>query len=88
MVNPNQFETILYLQEKNEQVETGHTENPKSTSQVPQILEELDEEEWMNRTINTLDIDTEYILESVQEYAEEIWINKTNMATELAMAEN
>ena len=62
--------------------------NLKLTSQVPQILEELDEEEWMNRTINTLDIDTEYILESIQEYAEEVWINRTNMATKLAMAEN
>ena len=42
----------------------------------------------MNRTNNTLDIDTKYIPESTQEYAEEVWINKTNMATELAMAEN
>ena len=50
-------------------------------------MEEIDEE-WMNRTINTLDIGTEYILKSIQEYAEKIWINKTNMATELAMVEN
>ena len=42
----------------------------------------------MNRTINTLDIDTEYILESIQEYTKEVWIDKTDMATELAMVEN
>ena len=35
-----------------------------------------------------MDIDTKHILELIQEYAKKVWINKTNMATELAMAEN
>ena len=64
------------------------TSKSKSTSQIPQTLEEIAEGEWMNRTINTLDIDMEYLLESIQEYTKRVWINKTNMATELAMAEN
>ena len=64
------------------------TPKSKSTSQIPQILEEIDEEEWMNRMINTLDINTEHILELIQEYAKEVWINKTHMVTELAMAKN
>ena len=42
----------------------------------------------MNRTINALDAMEEHILESMKEYVEAIWINKTNLATELAMAEN
>ena len=52
------------------------------------MMEEVDKEEFMNRTINVLDTDEEYILETIQEYHQGIWINKTNMATELAMAEN
>ena len=51
-------------------------------------MEEVDEEEFMNRTINILDTDEEHVLETIQEYYRGIWINKTNMATELAMAEN
>ena len=50
-------------------------------------MEEVDEEEFMNRTINILDTDEEHVLETIQEYHQGIWINKTNMATELAMAE-
>ena len=30
----------------------------------------------------------EYILESIQKYTEEVWINKTNMATELEIVKN
>ena len=56
------------------------------------MMEEVDEEEFMNRTINrtinTLDAEDEHILETTQEYHQEVWINKTNMATELAMVEN
>ena len=90
LANSNQLETILYFQKKDGQTKIGHTETSKSksTSQIPQILEEIDEEEWVNRTINTLDINMEYILESIQEYTKGVWINKTNMATELAMVEN
>ena len=33
-------------------------------------------------------VNTEHILEWIQEYAKEVWINKTNMATELAMVEH
>ena len=55
---------------------------------MPSILEEIDEEEWMNRTINILDTTEEHILESIEEYVETMWINKTNLATKLAMAEN
>ena len=51
-------------------------------------MEEVDEEEFMNRTINALDVNDEHILETIQEYHQEVWINKKNMATELAMAEN
>ena len=51
-------------------------------------MEEVDEEEFMNRTINALDAEDEHILETIQEYHQGVWINKTNMATELAMAEN
>ena len=54
----------------------------------PTVMEEVDEEEFMNRTINILDTDEEYILKTIQEYHQGIWINKTNMATELAMADN
>ena len=52
------------------------------------MMEEIDEEKFMNRTINTLDTDDEHVLETIQEYHQGIWINKTNMATELAMVEN
>ena len=51
-------------------------------------MEEVDEEEFMNRMINALDIDDEHILKTIQEYHQGVWINKTNMATELAMVEN
>ena len=54
----------------------------------PTVMEEVDEEEFMNRTINIMDTNEEYILGTIQEYHQGIWINKTNMATELAMAEN
>ena len=54
----------------------------------PTMMEEVDKEEFMNRTINALDTDNEHILETIQEYHQGVWINKTNMATELAMAEN
>ena len=57
-------------------------------SETPSILEEVDEEEWMSRTINILDTTEEHILESMEEYIQEMWINKTNLATELAMVEN
>ena len=52
------------------------------------MMEEVDEEEFMNRTINILDTDEEHVLEMIQEYHQGLWINKTNMATELAMVEN
>ena len=58
------------------------------TSKIPSILEEIDEEEWMNRMINILDTTEEHILESMEEYIKTMWINKTNLTTELAMAEN
>ena len=47
-------------------------DNSKSikSSKTPSILEEIDEEEWMNRTINILDITEEHILESIEEYVE------------------
>ena len=65
-------------------------DNSKSikSSKTPSILEEIDEEEWMNRIINILEITEEHILESMEEYVETMWINKTNLATKLAMAEN
>ena len=62
-------------------------ETPKSNP-PPTMMEEVDEEEFMNRMINILDTNEEYVLETIQEYHQGIWINKTNMATELAMAEN
>ena len=62
-------------------------ETPKSNP-PPTMMEEIDKEEFMNRTINILDTDDEHVLETIQEYHQGIWINKTNMATELAMAEN
>ena len=55
---------------------------------LPTVMEEIDEEEFMNRTINTLDTDDKHVLETIAEYHQGVWINKTNMATELAMAEN
>ena len=58
------------------------------TSKIPSILKEIDEEEWMNRMINILDTTEEHILESMEEYIKTMWINKMNLATELAMAEN
>ena len=57
--------------------------NPPTT-----MMEEVDEEEFMNRMINALDTDNEHILETIHEYHQGVWINKTNMATKLAMAEN
>ena len=57
-------------------------------SKTPSILEEVDKEEWMNRMINILDTTEEHILESIEEYIQEMWINKTDLATELAMVEN
>ena len=51
-------------------------------------MEEIDKEEFMNRMINALDADDEHVLETIQEYHQEVWINKTHMATKLAMAEN
>ena len=79
----------FFIFKKKEETNNGQTkeEIPKSNPQ-PTIMEEVDEEEFMNRTINILDTDNEHILETIQEYHQEIWINKTNMATELAMAEN
>ena len=52
------------------------------------VMEEVDEEEFMNRTINALDTNDEHVLETIHEYHRGVWINKTNMANELAMAEN
>ena len=60
---------------------------PKSNPS-PTMMEEVDEEEFMNRTTNALDAEDKHILETIQEYHQGVWINKTNMATELAMAEN
>ena len=34
----------------------------------PTVMEEVDEEEFMNRTINALDANDEHILETIQEY--------------------
>ena len=64
--------------------------NSKSikSSETPSILEEIDEEEWMNKTINILDTTEEHILESIEQYIETMWINKTNLATKLAMMAN
>ena len=43
--------------------------NETSKSNLPlTITEEIDEEEFMNRTINALDADDEHILETIQEY--------------------
>ena len=79
----------FFIFKKKEKTDNGQTENgtPK-LNPPPTVMEEVDEEEFMNRTINALDADDEHILETIQEYQQGIWINKTNMATKLAMAEN
>jgi hypothetical protein len=66
------------------------TEYPK-----PSITDEDDEEEWMNRTINALDeqetdTDHELVISYIEEIKQwdNIWVNKTNLATELAIKEN
>ena len=79
----------FFIFRKKEKANNGQTENkiPKSDPS-PTVMEEIDEEEFMNRMINALDTDDKHVLEAIQEYHQGIWINKTNMATELAMAEN
>ena len=79
----------FFIFKKREETNNGQmtNETPK-LNLPPTMMEEVDEEEFMNRTINILDTDEEHVLETIQEYHQGIWINKTNMATELAMAEN
>ena len=85
---PKRF--LIFKQKEGKKEEEPVKDNSKfmKTSEIPSILEEIDEEEWMNRTINILDTTEEHILESMEEYIETMWINKKNLATELAMAEN
>ena len=79
----------FFIFRKKEKTNNGQMANKTSKSNLsPTVMEEVDEEEFMNRTINALDTDDEHILETIQEYHQGVWINKTNMATKLAMAEN
>ena len=79
----------FFIFRKKERTDNGQTKNETSKSNpLPTVMEEVDEEEFMNRTINTLDANNEHVLETIQEYHQGVWINKTNMATKLAAAEN
>ena len=79
----------FFIFRKKEKTNNGQTENETLKSNpLPTVMEEVDEEEFMNRTINILDADDEHVLETIQEYHQGVWINKTNMATELVAAEN
>ena len=74
----------FFIFKKKEKTNDGQTTNetPKSNP-PPTMMEEVDEEEFMNRTINALDAEDEHILETIQEYHQGVWINKTNMAENL-----
>ena len=85
---PKQFFIFKWKEEKTEEQLVKDNSKSTKSSKTPSILEEIDKEEWMNRTINVLDTTREYILESTEEYVETMWINKTNLATKLAMVEN
>ena len=85
---PKKFFIFKWKEEKMEEKLVKDNLRSIKSSKTPSILEEIDEEEWMNRTINILDITEEHILESIEEYVEAMWINKTNLVTELKMVEN
>ena len=85
---PKQFFIFKQKEEKMEEKLVKDNPKPIKSPEMSSILEGIDKEEWMNRTINALDTTQEHILESMEEYVQEIWINKTNLATELAMVEN
>ena len=78
----------FFIFKKKEETNNGQMKGASKPNPQPTVVEEVDKEEFMNRTINILDTNDEHILETIQEYHQGIWINKTNMATELAMAEN
>ena len=83
--NPKRF----FIFKKKEKTNNGQMENETSKSNLPPtVMEEVDEEEFMNKMINALNADDEHVLETIQEYHQGVWINKTHMATELAVAEN
>ena len=68
----------FFIFRKKEKTNNGQMENkiPKSDPS-PMVMEEIDEEEFMNRTIHALDTNDEHVLEAIQEYHQGIWINKT-----------
>ena len=59
----------FFIFKKKEKTDNGQTVNETSKSNLPPtIMEEVDEKEFMNRTINALDADDEHILKTIQEY--------------------
>ena len=56
----------FFIFKKKEKTANGQMENKTSKSNpLPAIMEEVDEEEFMNRTINVLDTDNKHILETI-----------------------
>ena len=74
----NKLKQFFIFKQKEEKRTVKDDSKSMKTSKISSILEEIDEEEWMNRTINILDTTEEHILESMEEYIKTMWINKMN----------
>jgi hypothetical protein len=70
--------------------ETGKKETDKEKHISVSIIEEVDEEDWKNSTLNPLGEDDESILVNILDMDDrEIWINaKTNLAMDMAIEAN